>query len=77
MNVHREIPRPGYSERGLSRGKSQRPMDILNNLFAGLAVLSTDGSRPNDIDGWVAERHLAHKTAFHYLPKVFFQKRWS
>ena len=49
MNVRAEVPRPGGdSERGLLRGKSQRPTDVLNVLFAELAVLSTVDSRPND-----------------------------
>ena len=48
MNVRSEILRPGDSEHGLSRGKSQRPTEVLNDLFTELAVLSTDDSRPSD-----------------------------
>jgi len=48
MNVQAEIPRPDDIECGLSRGKSQRLTEVLNDLLAELAVLSTDHSHPSD-----------------------------
>jgi len=57
MNVRPEIPRSGDSERRLSRGKSQRSTDVLNDLFAELAVLTTDNSRPSDSSGVSVRRY--------------------